>query len=48
MNWRGRPLSSHEAIVNSIAAATTRTGTTAAVVSILSCDLGRLRSLYLV
>jgi transposase len=26
MNWRGRPLSSHEVIVNSIAATTTRTG----------------------
>jgi hypothetical protein len=25
-NWRGRPLSSHEVIVNSIAATTTRTG----------------------
>lgn len=28
MNWRGRPLSSHEVIVASIAAATTRTGLT--------------------
>jgi hypothetical protein len=28
MNWRGRPLSSHEVIVNSIAATTTRTGLT--------------------
>jgi hypothetical protein len=28
MNWRGRPLSSHEVIVNSIAAATTGTGLT--------------------
>jgi len=27
-NWRGRPLTSHEVIVNSIAAATTRTGLT--------------------
>jgi hypothetical protein len=26
MNWRGRPLASHEVIVNSIAATTTRTG----------------------
>lgn len=26
MNWRGRPLTSHEVIVNSIAATTTRTG----------------------
>jgi hypothetical protein len=26
MNWRGRPLASHEIIVNSIAATTTRTG----------------------
>jgi hypothetical protein len=26
MNWRGRPLSSHEVVVQSIAAATTRTG----------------------
>jgi len=26
MNWRGRPLTSHETIVNSIAATTTRTG----------------------
>lgn len=26
MNWRGRPLTSHEAIVNSIASTTTRTG----------------------
>jgi hypothetical protein len=26
MNWRGRPLSSHQVIVNSIAATTTRTG----------------------
>ncbi|MFZ3470412.1 ISAzo13 family transposase [Streptomyces sp. 2.9] len=28
MNWRGRPLTSHEGIVNSIAATTTRTGLT--------------------
>lgn len=28
MNWRGRPLTSHEAIVNRIAATTTRTGLT--------------------
>ena len=28
MNWRGRPLSSHEVIVNSIAATTTKTGLT--------------------
>jgi pimeloyl-ACP methyl ester carboxylesterase len=28
MNWRGRPLTSHEVIVNSIAATTTRTGLT--------------------
>jgi hypothetical protein len=28
MNWRGRPLASHQIIVNSIAAATTRTGLT--------------------
>src|SRR5271169_1915170 len=28
MNWRGRPLASHEVIVNSIAATTTRTGLT--------------------
>ncbi|OEJ49510.1 hypothetical protein BGK72_00415 [Streptomyces agglomeratus] len=26
MNWRGRPLNSHDVIVNSIAATTTRTG----------------------
>jgi Rhodopirellula transposase DDE domain len=30
MNWRGRPLSSHEIIVNSIAATSTRTGLTVA------------------
>lgn len=30
MNWRGRPLSSHEVIVNSIAATTTRSGLTVA------------------
>jgi Rhodopirellula transposase DDE domain len=30
MNWRGRPLTSHEVIVNSIAATTTRTGLTVA------------------
>jgi transposase len=28
MNWRGRPLASHEIIINSIAAVTTRTGLT--------------------
>ena len=28
MNWRGRPLTSHEVIINSIAATTTRTGLT--------------------
>ena len=28
MNWRGRPLASHEVIVNAIAATTTRTGLT--------------------
>lgn len=28
MNWRGRPLTSHEVVVNLIAAATTRTGLT--------------------
>jgi hypothetical protein len=28
MNWRGRPLTSHEVIVESIAATTTRTGLT--------------------
>jgi hypothetical protein len=28
MNWRGRPLTSHEVVVNSIAATTTRTGLT--------------------
>jgi hypothetical protein len=28
MNWRGRPLTSHEVIIESIAAATTRTGLT--------------------
>ncbi|MGY4543399.1 hypothetical protein ACVWY0_003339 [Arthrobacter sp. UYNi723] len=28
MNWRGRPLTSHEVIVNSIAATTTKTGLT--------------------
>ena len=28
MNWRGRPLESHEVIVNTIAATTTRTGLT--------------------
>ncbi len=26
MNWRGRPLTSHDVIVNTIAATTTRTG----------------------
>ena len=28
MNWRGRPLTSHEVVVNTIAATTTRTGLT--------------------
>ena len=28
MNWRGRPLTSHDVIINSIAATTTRTGQT--------------------
>ncbi len=28
MNWRGRPLTSHEAVVELIAATTTRTGLT--------------------
>ena len=28
MNWRGRPLTSHQVIVNSIAATTTKTGLT--------------------
>ena len=28
MNWRGRPLTSHDVIVNSISATTTRTGLT--------------------
>jgi hypothetical protein len=28
MNWRGRPLTSHQVVLNSIAAATTRTGLT--------------------
>lgn len=28
MNWPGRPLTSHDVIVNSIAATTTRTGLT--------------------
>ena len=28
MNWRGRPLTSHDVIVQSIAATTTRTGLT--------------------
>ncbi|OMI84734.1 hypothetical protein BSZ07_36325 [Streptomyces sp. M1013] len=28
MSWRGRPLTSHDVIVNSIAATTTRTGLT--------------------
>jgi Rhodopirellula transposase DDE domain len=28
MNWRGRPLTSHEVVINSIAATTTRTGLT--------------------
>jgi len=28
MNWRGRPLTSHEGVVNTIAATTTRTGLT--------------------
>jgi hypothetical protein len=28
MNWRGRPLTSHEVIVQTIAATTTRTGLT--------------------
>ena len=28
MNWRGRPLTSHEVVVSSIAATTTRTGLT--------------------
>jgi Rhodopirellula transposase DDE domain len=27
-NWRGRPLTSHEAVVNTIGATTTRTGLT--------------------
>ena len=26
MNWRGRPLTSHDVVINSIAATTTRTG----------------------
>ena len=26
MNWRGRPLTSHEVIINTIGATTTRTG----------------------
>jgi hypothetical protein len=30
MNWRGRPLTSHDVVVNSIAATTTRTGLTVA------------------
>ena len=30
MNWRGRPLTSHEVVINSIAATTTRTGLTVA------------------
>jgi hypothetical protein len=30
MNWRGRPLTSHEVVVNTIAATTTRTGLTVA------------------
>jgi hypothetical protein len=30
MNWRGRPLTSHEVIVNTIAATTTKTGLTVA------------------
>ena len=30
MNWRGRPLTSHEVIVQTIAATTTRTGLTVA------------------
>jgi hypothetical protein len=29
MNWRGRPLTSHQVVVQSIAATTTRTGLTA-------------------
>ena len=28
LNWRGRPLTSHEVIVNTIAATTTKTGLT--------------------
>ncbi len=28
MNWRGRPLPSHDVVINSIAATTTRTGLT--------------------
>jgi hypothetical protein len=28
MNWRGRPLTSHDVVINSIAATTTRTGLT--------------------
>ena len=30
VNWRGKPLTSHEVIVNTIAATTTRTGLSAA------------------
>jgi hypothetical protein len=37
MNWRGRPLTSHEVIVNTIAATTTRTGLTVAA----ELDTGR-------
>ena len=41
MNWRGRPLSSHEVIVNSMAATTTRTGLrVAAEPDTDSCETG--------
>jgi hypothetical protein len=37
MNWRGRPLTSHQVVINSIAATTTRTGLTVAA----ELDTGR-------
>ena len=41
MNWRGRPLTSHEVIVNTIAATTTTTGLTVrAELDTGACDTG--------
>jgi hypothetical protein len=34
MNWRGRPLISHDVVINSIATTTTRTGLTVQVVAV--------------